>query len=99
VLDGLRVLTETAEIEEDGALGWSSKAEVFTLGMRVFCAAQVVMGFGGVEKASVLKGMRGFADKGMKAGVQGLWVEKVEGVLRKQVLGCLVRVKGSLPKV
>jgi hypothetical protein len=99
VLDGLRVLKQTAQEEEDGALGWSSKAEVFTLGMRVLCAAEIVTGWRGAERASVLKALREFADAGKGAGVHGIWLEKVEGVLRKSVLHALVRVKESLPCV
>ena len=63
--------------------------------MRVFCAAEVVLD--GEERAEVMKALREFADKAAEAGVHGLWVEKVEGLLSKEVLGMLVRVKKGLP--
>jgi hypothetical protein len=99
VTEGLRILTQTAGQEEDGALGWSTKAEVFTLGMRVFCAAEVVMNWGGAEREGILKALSGFFDRGCQTGVHGLWIERMEGVLGREVLDALVRVKGSLPKV
>jgi hypothetical protein len=90
VLDALSVLTETAEKEVDGALGWSSKSEVFTLGIRVFCAAEVVL------DGEVMMALRRFADVGNESEVHGLWIEKVERVLEKRVVGMLGRVKGTL---
>ena len=50
VLSGLDVLTSTAETEIDGPLGWTSKDEVFALGMRLFCAAEVVLAWDGQEQ-------------------------------------------------
>jgi hypothetical protein len=97
VSDGLAVLTETAKEEVDGALGWSSKTEVFTLGMRVLLSAEVVMSWGGADRAKTMSALRKFADQGKEAGVHGLWLEKVEGMLSKSVLAMLVEVKGSLP--
>ncbi len=96
VLDGLATLAQTAEEEGDGALGWSSKAEVFTLGMRVFCASEVVVGWGGEKRVEVLKMLRGFADVGLERGVHGLWMERIEGVLNKEVVRMLKGVKKGL---
>jgi hypothetical protein len=90
VLDALTMLTQTASKETDGALGWSSKAEVFTLGIRVFCAAEVVL------DGDVMVALRRFADVGLSSEVHGLWIEKAERVLEKGVVGMLRRVKGSL---
>ncbi|KAI4907790.1 hypothetical protein J4E90_009197 [Alternaria incomplexa] len=99
VLDGLTALTQTAEGEGDGALGWSTKAEVFTLGMRIFCASEVVMRWGGQERVEVVKRARGFADVGIERGVHGLWIERVERVLNKEVVRMLRRVKGGLLEI
>lgn len=97
VLDALVVLSRTAEEEEDGALGWTSKAEVFTLGIRVLCAAEVVLKWGhGDAKGKVLKALRRFANVGSEREVHGLWLDRVEGVLEKYVLGMLGRVKRGL---
>lgn len=98
MLDGLAALTETARREGDGALGWTSKAEVFALGMRVICAAEVVLGWKveGVEAGSVRRTLRELVDVRSGEGVHGLWVEKIEAVLEREVLEGLRRVYGSL---
>jgi hypothetical protein len=96
VLDGITTLTQTAEKEGDGALGWSTKAEVFTLGMRIFCASEVVMRWGGRERTEVVEKMRIFADVGVDKGVHGLWVERAESVLNREVVRVLKRVNEGL---
>ncbi len=109
VVEGLEVLMRTAEEERDGALGWTSKSEVFALGMRVFCGAEVVLrwagekgkGLGvGVEREGVrtkiLLALRRFVDIGYAADVHPLWLERVEQVLEKAVLRSLRTVKRGL---
>jgi hypothetical protein len=90
VLDALHVLGETAEKEVDGALGWSSKSDVFTLGIRVFCASEVVL------DGDVMLALGLFLEKAREGEVHGLWIEKVEIVVEKGVLGVLGRVKGGM---
>ncbi|EUC41218.1 hypothetical protein COCMIDRAFT_9044 [Bipolaris oryzae ATCC 44560] len=100
VADGLAALTETATKEEDGALGWSSKAEVFTLGMRVFCGAEVVMGWGDVKtKGNMMVALGKFLHVAKNKGVHGLWIEKIEKVVEKEVLRVLGKIKESLDEV
>ena len=100
VITALNTLTETAATESDGALGWTSKAEVFTLGMRVFCAAEVVLTWhrarDDTEKSDVMVALRRFADTGAQNGVHGLWIERVEGVLERRVCGVVAAVGESL---
>ncbi|KAH7558690.1 hypothetical protein BM1_04827 [Bipolaris maydis] len=100
VADGLAVLTETATKEEDGALGWSSKAEVFTLGMRIFCGAEVVIGWGDAKtKSDVMMALGKFLHVAKSKGVHGLWVERMEKVVEKEVLRILRKIKESLDEV
>jgi hypothetical protein len=99
VLDGLTELAETARSEDDGALGWTSKAEVFTLGMRVICAAEVLLEWGGVDAGSIKKALRELANVDGGEGIHGLWVEKIESVLEDAVIDSLRRVCGSLSMV
>jgi hypothetical protein len=99
VADGLAVLTETADKEDDGALGWSSKAEVFALGMRVFCGAEVVMAWDAKTKGDVMMALGRFLQVARNKGVHGLWVERVEKVVEKEVLRVLSKVKESLEEV
>jgi hypothetical protein len=99
VLDGLTALAETARSEGDGALGWTSKAEVFTLGMRVICAAEVLLEWDGVDAGSVKKALRELADVDGGEGIHGLWVEKIESVLEDSVIESLRSVCESLSMV
>jgi hypothetical protein len=89
LLHALSVLTQTASTDNDGALGWTSKPEVFTLVMRVICAAEVCL------DKEVMVVLREFVDVGGRKGVHGLILGRVEGVLEKGVLGMLRVVKGS----
>lgn len=95
VSDGLSVLGQTAEEERDGALGWASKPEVFTLGVRLICAAEVLVKWGGDGRREVLLSLRGFADRLREADGHGLWIGRVEGVLEREVMGMMGRVKMS----
>jgi len=89
VLHALDILTRTAQQESDGALGWSSKPDVFALAIRVVCAAEVVLG------ADVMVGLRRFADA-LEAGEgHGLLVERVEGMLERGVLRVMGDVRAS----
>jgi hypothetical protein len=94
VLDALAVLIQTAEKEGDGALGWSSKPEVFTLGIRVICAAEVVL-----HDRKVMVALRRFADVFEEREGHGLWVERIERVLERGVVQMLGSVRESLPLV
>ncbi|KAH3938806.1 hypothetical protein HBH70_243090 [Parastagonospora nodorum] len=92
-LAALALLTQTARQEKDGALGWSSKPDVFALVVRVICAAEVVLG------AEVMVGLRRFADA-LEAGEgHGLLVERVEGVLERGVVRMLGDVGSSLRRI
>jgi hypothetical protein len=90
-LDALSVLTQTATSEIDGALGWSSKPDVFTLGVRVMCVAEVV-----VRDERVLLALRRFADVCKEKEGHGLWCERMERVLERGVARILGSVTGDL---
>jgi len=99
VLDGLATLTETARLERDGSLGWTTKAEVFILGIRVLCAADVLLAWNFEGAPEVKLALRDFGDVGAVAGVNGIWLEKVERVLQDSVVRSLQRVYSGLPAV
>jgi hypothetical protein len=92
VINALNVLQDTSGKEDDGPLGWTSKAEVFTLGVRVFCASEVVMRWGGERRGKVLLALAGLEE----TEVHGLWKERMGRVLEREVLGGLRRVRRSL---
>ena len=70
----------------DGPLGWTTKQEVFTLGIRVICAADVVLRWDDRNGADVRMALRKFADAGSESELNGLWSEKSEQVLDNSVL-------------
>ncbi|KAI8942087.1 hypothetical protein NX059_000184 [Plenodomus lindquistii] len=89
VLSALTVLTQTAEEEGDGALGWSSKSEVFALVWRVLGCARVLLKWGGVERGDVLVKLARFLEVGREKGVHGLVLQEGERILEREVLGRL----------
>lgn len=101
VLSALSHLAAKADAEIDGALGWSAKPEVFALGMRVLCAAEVVLRWeretgGWEERSEIVRALGRFAEVGENREVHGLWMQRVDRVLEEEVLDTLVKVKGSL---
>ncbi|KAF2201139.1 HEAT repeat protein-like protein [Delitschia confertaspora ATCC 74209] len=99
VMDGIATLKETAQSETDGALGWTSKADIFALGMRVICAVDILLKWlpafqreVEVKGWQVRKALREFADVGEKAEVSKLWLDRVEGILAESVMNEMGRV-------
>jgi hypothetical protein len=86
-LDALAVLTATARSEIDGALGWASKPDVFALGIRVLCAAEVV-----IREPQVLVAVRRFADACEEREGHGLWGERMERLLER---GVVLTIRGA----
>ncbi|KAF2864755.1 HEAT repeat protein-like protein [Massariosphaeria phaeospora] len=98
VLDGLAAFTHTAITEGDGALGWTSKLDVFTLGMRVVFASDVLLKWRVDDASKVRMALRGLADKGKESGVHGLWMDGIERVLAEDVVRMVRDVRSSLPR-
>ncbi|KAF1964175.1 HEAT repeat protein-like protein [Bimuria novae-zelandiae CBS 107.79] len=103
VEEALEVFLETAVVEKDGALGWTSKVEVFTLGMRVLCAAGVVLGWesdlASESGVRIRKLLVEFSKVGGSSGVHGLWMEKLERLLEGAIVGVMRRVGERLRAV
>ncbi|OCL07142.1 hypothetical protein AOQ84DRAFT_389700 [Glonium stellatum] len=104
VMDGISLLAATAEVEADGPLGWTSKVEVFALGMRVIYGAEVLLNWGmrsrkvGVKGSEIRRKLREFADVA-KSGIHELWIDRVEAVLAHSVLEKLALVKAKIEAV
>jgi hypothetical protein len=97
VADALRVLGDTAAGEADGALGWTSKSEVFALLVGVLEAADVVVRVGeAADQGRMRIALREFLDRAQRAEVHGLVLARGEGVLGKSVVGVLARLRESL---
>lgn len=87
VVQGLRALIETAKAQEGGPLGWTSKAEVFLLGMRILAMADVLLdwgqkAFGVADLGGIWIQLEELAEVGHRRGLHGLWMAKVGGLLQ-----------------
>ncbi|KAF2836658.1 hypothetical protein M501DRAFT_939156 [Patellaria atrata CBS 101060] len=105
VMDGLVVLTETARTEEDGPLGWTSKADVYALGIQVIYGADVLLEWRKKTRKVTVSGpdircaLRKFADIGEKNELHDLWLERIEEVLSSSILGRLITLKDKMKQV
>ncbi len=84
--DGLSVLTETTNTETDGPLGWTSKPEVFTLGLQVILAARVVLcsktwGFSNEAKDLCKKRLEELLAVGSMNNLNEFWITEMENLL------------------
>lgn len=88
-LQGLEVLIETAKNEEDGPLGWTSKPDVFTLGMRIILAAKVQIHWleSGLNRnthfENTLGLLRTLLSVGRKSLLNGIWLQRIEEMLEE----------------
>ena len=81
-LSGVSVLKKLSKNEFDGPLGWASKPEVFTLGMRIFCAVKADLDWhlrtGSQLDYAVsvmrLKQLRELEEAGRKNGMHDVWI-------------------------
>lgn len=86
IVKGLDALTEVSNIEVDGPLGWTSKPEVFTLGMRIILGAGVVQhwstaGVFGAADACVLERLEQLRDAGRKSFLHEMWIDSIGTIL------------------
>ena len=90
-MQGLKVLIETAN-EEDGPLGWSTKPDVFILGMRVLLAAKVqIQSFqAGLNREKYLNNILGLLrtllDIGKEKLLNGSWLRQIEDILLQETI-------------
>lgn len=90
-IQGLEVLIESAN-EEDGPLGWSTKPDVFTLGMRILLAAKVQIHWfqDGLHRESLLNNILGLLrtllDIGTEKLLNGIWLRQIENILLQETI-------------
>ena len=88
VKEGLESLIETARDATDGPLGWTSKPEVYTLGMRVILAAEVVMywarkGVTDVEGGETEMLLQELLKVGIQSSLHVLWLQRIQEAIEK----------------
>lgn len=94
VKKGLQLLAANASSETDGPLGWTSKPDVFTFGMRVFCAADVLLTWQRSFQSrptdqSLGKPLMELLVLGREQKIHDLWLVKIEKVLVGNMLARL----------
>ena len=78
--EGLVFLASAIADEKDGPFGWTSKPEVFTLGMRVILAAKVLISHGiKVNTCKIL--LKDILLKGLEGQLHDLWVAEIVELL------------------
>ena len=92
VMRGLETLKHIASFEKDGSLGWTSRREVFVVGMRVIYAAEVLLEWRMRTKKVTVRGsvirraLIDLVDVGEKANLHPLWMERAQTVLARYVI-------------
>ncbi|KAI9795321.1 MAG: hypothetical protein M1833_007233 [Piccolia ochrophora] len=86
VLQGLDNLLRTAHAELDGPLGWTSKPDVYALGMRVILGAGIlilwaIQGLGEARDVQVKTTLQMLREAGKENELHPLWVEKIDRIL------------------
>ncbi|KAI5194462.1 hypothetical protein E4T38_09568 [Aureobasidium subglaciale] len=90
VIDGLDVLIAETEARPDQPLGWSRKAEVFTLGMQILYAAELVLKLikSGVEmpvdSRAVMKRLETLLSRGQENKINVLWLQTLREMLEQR---------------
>lgn len=104
--EGLETLISLTRSQIDGPLGWTSKPDVFALGMRVLCATDALLELRTKSRKVKVRGsflrrkLRELADVGGEMELHGLWLKKIELVLARSVeqrLRMVVGVLAGLP--
>ena len=85
-IDCLHALIGTATKELDGPLGWTSKPEVFTLGMRVLLASKVITSTKAGVVSQEKKGMcrealQALLEVALKSQLHPLWIREIVQIL------------------
>lgn len=89
ILDGVSALTVTVRNNADGPLGWTSKPETLSIGVRVIMAAKLLLDgheVGGLparkEKQEICRDLLStFLDVGRENMVHGVWLQRIEEVI------------------
>jgi hypothetical protein len=102
--DGLDLLIQKME-EEDGALGWCSKQDVFIVFMQILCAADVLLTWRLKTKKMKIRGseVRGALMRLLKAGLRNglheMLVAKIENIIMESATSRIIKLGNSLTVV
>lgn len=104
-VDGIDALTAQTQKDYDGPLGWTCKEEVFVLGMRIICAAKVVLAWRQrsrkvpIRASDVRRNLRVLADVGEAQALHPIWLQCIQKILERSVRQRLQRVAAMLASI
>ena len=102
VTDGLAVLTQKMSAVADGPLGWTTKPELFVLGLQVVYGAEMLLRYvergakTSVRPSSLRKQLADLSAGGGDDGINGLWQSEIDRVLSQSVNHKLCKVHALL---
>jgi hypothetical protein len=105
VTGGLGKLIEVANAEVDGPLGWTSKPDIFILGMRIILATDVLLRCRTMTRKVCIPGssLRLSLGRLVAAAERGrlhnMWLELAEEILVGAILGRIGTIQGILHEV
>lgn len=74
--EGLAFLASAVADEQDGPFGWTSKPEVFTLGMRIILAAKVLISHG-IKANTCRVLLKDILQEGIEGQLHDLWIAEI----------------------
>jgi hypothetical protein len=105
VTGGLEKLIEVADAEIDGPLGWTSKSDIFILGIRIILATDVLLRWRTMTRKVCTPGssLRLLLGRLVAAAERGrahnMWLEMAEEILGESILGRISTIQGILHRV
>ncbi|KAI9797930.1 MAG: hypothetical protein M1835_005766 [Candelina submexicana] len=87
---GLSIILENVKTKVDGPLGWTSKPEIFLLGMRFILGADVIMHWAasdriGISGWSIRTTLEEIASHGRRNAMNGFWQRRLDSILNTSV--------------
>ncbi|KAI9702425.1 MAG: hypothetical protein M1836_000904 [Candelina mexicana] len=90
IQEGLSVILENVKTKVDGPLGWTSKPEIFLLGMRFILGADVIMHWAASERTGtseclIRTTLEEIASHGRRNAINGFWQRRLDSILNTSV--------------
>ena len=92
-LEGLDTLLNQTSKDRDGPLGWTSKPQIFALGMQVFSSADVLLEWRvryprkvKIRGSELRRKLWELRIKGLEMELHPLWIEEIERILERSVV-------------
>jgi hypothetical protein len=101
--EGLQLLLQTIEVHPDGALGWSSKPDMFLLVLQILNASDValtwqsaMMACGQSNSSRVLEALTRLTQAGRERGLHEMILDRAAKILDRAIVSRLKQIAGNL---